>query len=744
MPTRFANTINGDPIYALRAMCDKNGLDFTQYYAKLTDLPAPQVQADWNVSDSSSKAFILNKPNLSLYALSSSLAAVATSGSYNDLIDKPVIPAAQVQSNWSQSDTDAVDYIKNKPANLVQDADYVHTDNNYTDADEAKLAGIQAGAEVNVQPNWNQTDSDADDYIKNKPTIPAAQVQSNWNQTDSDAVDFIKNKPSIPAAQVQSDWTQSNTDAIDYIKNKPTISNVPAVTSIDDGKVLKASYSGGVGAYSWEPESGGGGGTIVLIYGTSTWADYLAAVATGAEILCGEDGATGRILANNVYNGNDNSVEFQYVRMMNDNQWKSNGYCCQIYKYVLKRTGSGPNYSQTWTKTIMPVAFTPAAGSGIKLYNMVTNREVQFAVDIPVYTDGNNSILWLGANSSLSIASSLFASKNVTKTYTSSKAGGPVYASQGSTSSSSNALGNRFSNDCNHSFDSETVTISFTGTAASVTANRTNLRRWNDGSNQTVNGDLVVKYGLFHYNTLQTSTPYKAAADPKLIVDLENCGTLASADLNKSITLSFTSGSFNSVIISKDTKFFTAFYTVVGGVQYFFTNTLNPYGTTSSLTITSTMTGSVAKLVGEAPSDGKEYVRKNGAWVERETVLFDDPAPSASTTQYMLSESFKNFEYAKFVFRTDNTETLVQELYTPLFARDVISIGLPSLGFNGNTVYCKSARFSISSDNLTISAVSQSEYTVTSSKTIGQYTTQSTAYYFQLVRVVGINRIASN
>jgi hypothetical protein len=32
----------------------------------------------------------------------------------------------------------------------------------------------------------------------NKPTIPAAQVQSNWNQTNTSALDYIKNKPTIP------------------------------------------------------------------------------------------------------------------------------------------------------------------------------------------------------------------------------------------------------------------------------------------------------------------------------------------------------------------------------------------------------------------------------------------------------------------------------------------------------------------------------------------------------------------
>lgn len=39
-------------------------------------------------------------------------------------------------------------------------------------ADKIKLDGIAAGAEVNVQSDWNQTIDTEDDYIKNKPSIP--------------------------------------------------------------------------------------------------------------------------------------------------------------------------------------------------------------------------------------------------------------------------------------------------------------------------------------------------------------------------------------------------------------------------------------------------------------------------------------------------------------------------------------------------------------------------------------------
>ena len=64
-----------------------------------------QVQANWDESDSSEKSFIQNKP---------ALAAVALTGSYNDLSDTPEIPE-QAQANWDESDSTDASYIQNKP-----------------------------------------------------------------------------------------------------------------------------------------------------------------------------------------------------------------------------------------------------------------------------------------------------------------------------------------------------------------------------------------------------------------------------------------------------------------------------------------------------------------------------------------------------------------------------------------------------------------------------------------------------
>lgn len=51
------------------------------------------------------------------------LSTVATSGSYNDLSDKPTIPAAQVQSDWAETNIASKAYIQNKPT--IQRHDFV-------------------------------------------------------------------------------------------------------------------------------------------------------------------------------------------------------------------------------------------------------------------------------------------------------------------------------------------------------------------------------------------------------------------------------------------------------------------------------------------------------------------------------------------------------------------------------------------------------------------------------------------
>ena len=143
--------------------------------------------------------------------------------------------AAQVQADWNQSDSSAVDFIKNKPtiptvptnvSAFTNDAGYTTNTGTITGitmngaskgtsgvvdlgtviTEHQSLSGYatetwvgqQGYLTTQAQADWNESDSSAPDFIKNKPTIPAAQIQSDWNQSSNASADFIKNKPFIP------------------------------------------------------------------------------------------------------------------------------------------------------------------------------------------------------------------------------------------------------------------------------------------------------------------------------------------------------------------------------------------------------------------------------------------------------------------------------------------------------------------------------------------------------------------
>lgn len=60
--------------------------------------------------------------------------------------------------------------------------------------DKAKLDGIAAGAEVNVQADWNVTDPNSDAFVKNKPTIDSALSSTSTNAVQNKVVTTEVNK----------------------------------------------------------------------------------------------------------------------------------------------------------------------------------------------------------------------------------------------------------------------------------------------------------------------------------------------------------------------------------------------------------------------------------------------------------------------------------------------------------------------------------------------------------------------
>ena len=171
------------------------------------------VQSDWNESAADSGAFIKNKP---------SLAAVATSGNYNDLNNKPSIPAPQVNSDWNASS--GIARILNKP-NLAP----VATSGSYNDLTD-KPSAPEIPDQVNA--DWNATSGVA--QILNKPNLAAVATSGQYND--------LEGKPAIPPAV-----TLPGVNVVDSFPD--------SVSGVQDGTVyiVPGSGSGGSGVTPSKP-----------------------------------------------------------------------------------------------------------------------------------------------------------------------------------------------------------------------------------------------------------------------------------------------------------------------------------------------------------------------------------------------------------------------------------------------------------------------------------------------------------
>lgn len=127
----------------------KNGTTVTTFTANSAQNATANISVPTKVSDITNDLNFVEEKDLS---------NVAFSGAYADITGTPYIPA---KTSDLTNDSD-----------FVSDANYVHTDNNFTTALKDKLNGIATGAEVNVQSDWNITDNSSDAFIKNKPAIP--------------------------------------------------------------------------------------------------------------------------------------------------------------------------------------------------------------------------------------------------------------------------------------------------------------------------------------------------------------------------------------------------------------------------------------------------------------------------------------------------------------------------------------------------------------------------------------------
>jgi len=132
----------------------------------------------------------------------------------------------------------------------------------YPIADETKLAGIAAGAEVNVNADWNATSGDA--LILNKPTIP---TNTNLGNTDLTAntnrtYDIDGNALTIQLASGDFYIQDGATTRIEVNPFEVQINSISYPST--DGTSGQVMTTDGAGNLSFTTVSGGGGGGTPL------------------------------------------------------------------------------------------------------------------------------------------------------------------------------------------------------------------------------------------------------------------------------------------------------------------------------------------------------------------------------------------------------------------------------------------------------------------------------------------------
>ena len=183
--------------------------------------------------------------------------------------------------------------------------------------------------------------------------IPA-QEQADWTESDTSAPSYIAHKPNLAAVATSGDYSD--------LSNTPTINNVPAVTSSDDNKVLKASYTGGVGSYSWENETG-----TTYSAGTGIDIDQNNAISVENPLPSSTSADEGKVLK---------------VDANGDPEWATGGGGTQVQSNWLEDDTTDPSYIEN-----KPTPKTLVAGQGIAISESsasltVTNTVARDAVNL--------------------------------------------------------------------------------------------------------------------------------------------------------------------------------------------------------------------------------------------------------------------------------------------------------------------------------------------------------------------------
>ena len=130
------------------------------------------------------------------------LAALIQQGGFSELADRADVPDSITDLTYTPDTLGTVNQVLavNAGADALEFVDPV-IGTGLTPEDQTKLDGIAEGAEVNVQPDWDETDSNDDSFIQNKPTIPDEFTDFSDTPSSITANQFVRGNSSGDALE---------------------------------------------------------------------------------------------------------------------------------------------------------------------------------------------------------------------------------------------------------------------------------------------------------------------------------------------------------------------------------------------------------------------------------------------------------------------------------------------------------------------------------------------------------------
>ena len=231
--------------------------------------------------------------------------------------------------------------------------------------------------------------------------VPIEQVQSDWNQSDIDAVDFIKNKPSIPASVTNT--SELINDGSDGVNPFITLEDVPSIT-IDatptDGSTNAVSSNGVFDALATKQNSLGFTAENVENKSTSTslgTSDTLYPTQNAVKVYSDTKFTLPSLTNGSVLFSNGTTIAQDNANFFWDdtNNRLGIGTATPAAKFHVSGTGLGGSITLTDT------AITNANFNSLRLYASTQNR---FGIGVGTTTSFPTQIIIDGSTSNVGIS----------------------------------------------------------------------------------------------------------------------------------------------------------------------------------------------------------------------------------------------------------------------------------------------------------------------------------------------------